>query len=138
MSNDKVTTDAETDLPENEASTTEKNIESRRKVLKGTLAGAGATALMPEGWINPVINTVVIPAHAQMSPNAATSSASTTSPGSGTTAPATTAPATTAPATTAPATTAPATTAPATTAPATTAPATTAPATTLPLTQNPE
>lgn len=49
--------------------------ESRRKLLKSIAAGSGtiiAGKNLPEKWTEPVINTVLLPAHAQTSPMTAT------------------------------------------------------------------
>ena len=42
---------------------------SRRKVLKSTLAGGVVitTTIKSEEWVKPVVNSVIIPAHAQTS-----------------------------------------------------------------------
>ena len=84
---DKVTNDSDISSEQKTA------IEKRRNVLKGAIAGAGITAVLPEAWVNPVINTVVVPVHAQTS--------------SITTAPVTSVPVTTVPVTTVPVTSMP-------------------------------
>lgn len=54
----------------------------RRPLLKaiGTGLGAGATlALLPKTWTKPVVEAVVVPAHATSSPSTTTTAAPTTS-----------------------------------------------------------
>lgn len=49
-----------------------KSIESRRKLLKSIAAGSGAIVAgksLPENWKRPVVNSVMLPAHAQTSPS---------------------------------------------------------------------
>jgi hypothetical protein len=50
----------------------DKNIDTqRRQALKKILAGSsivGASAVVPDKWVKPVVNAVVLPAHAQASP----------------------------------------------------------------------
>ncbi len=71
----------------------ESSVQKRRSVLKGALLGTGSAAALPDAWINPVINTVIIPAHAE------TTDGSDTDPGDATTAPSTDEPASTCPGT---------------------------------------
>ena len=41
----------------------------RRRVLQAVLgAGAPGALALPERWIRPVVDTIVVPAHAQSSP----------------------------------------------------------------------
>ena len=41
----------------------------RRRVLQATLgAGAPGALALPERWTRPVVDTIVVPAHAQSSP----------------------------------------------------------------------
>ena len=50
---------------------TNKNTNARRAILKSMAAGGGAIAagkMVPEKWTQPVIESVVLPAHAQTSP----------------------------------------------------------------------
>jgi hypothetical protein len=50
--------------------TDKKSIESRRKLLKSIAAGSGAIVAgksLPESWSRPVVDSVVLPAHAQTS-----------------------------------------------------------------------
>ena len=45
---------------------------ARRRVLKRFLAGGGVVAtgkMMPDDWSKPVVESVILPAHAQASPN---------------------------------------------------------------------
>ncbi len=70
----------------------ESSVQKRRSVLKGALLGTGSAAALPDAWINPVINTVIVPAHAQ------TTDGSDAGAGEATTAPTTAACATTCPA----------------------------------------
>lgn len=46
--------------------------EARRRIIKRLIAGGGITAtahLLPDKWSKPVIESVVLPAHAQSSPS---------------------------------------------------------------------
>jgi len=74
---------------------------NRRPLLKAIGAGAGtgvALGLLPKSWMRPVVQSVIVPAHAAASPSVTTTTASPTT----TVAPTTTVPATTgAPTTTA-------------------------------------
>jgi len=47
---------------------------SRRRALKALVAGGalGSASLLPERWLKPVVESVVVPAHAQLSPSACT------------------------------------------------------------------
>ena len=45
-------------------------LENRRKALKGVLAGSTAVAMAPTRWSKPVIESVVLPAHAATSAEA--------------------------------------------------------------------
>lgn len=54
--------------------TDKKSSESRRKLLKSIVAGGGAVVAgksLPESWSRPVVDSVMLPAHAQTSPPAA-------------------------------------------------------------------
>lgn len=59
------------------------HLEKRRRVVKrivsggGVVAGAGA---LSSGWQKPVIDSVLLPAHAQSSPSISTTAALTTTP----------------------------------------------------------
>ena len=69
-----------------------KSVESRRKVLRslGGAAGAlGAASQAPESWTRPVVESVILPAHAQTSPGP---TAEGTTPAAPTPPPATTTP----------------------------------------------
>lgn len=51
--------------------TEKKSNESRRKLLKSVAAGSGAIVAgksLPESWSRPVVDSVMLPAHAQTSP----------------------------------------------------------------------
>jgi len=51
--------------------TDNKSSESRRKLLKSIAAGSGAIVAgksLPESWSRPVVDSVILPAHAQTSP----------------------------------------------------------------------
>ena len=51
--------------------TDKKSSESRRKLLKTIAAGSGAIVAgksLPESWSRPVVDSVMLPAHAQTSP----------------------------------------------------------------------
>ena len=52
--------------------TDKKSSESRRKLLKSVAAGSGAIVAgksLPESWSRPVVDSVMLPAHAQTSPS---------------------------------------------------------------------
>lgn len=76
------------DLPKNEISaedsavSLDKKERARRKLLERAALGTGLIASSPL-WVRPVVNTVVLPAHAQasgpLSPTTDTSSGSSTS-----------------------------------------------------------
>ena len=56
-----------------------KSSESRRKLLKSIAAGSGAIVAgksLPESWKRPVVDSVMLPAHAQTSPPSTTFSCS--------------------------------------------------------------
>jgi hypothetical protein len=54
-------------------------VAARRRVLKKALIGATAGAvLLPERWLKPVIEAVIVPAHAETSPATTTTGAPTT------------------------------------------------------------
>ena len=60
-----------------------KSNESRRKLLKSIAAGSGAVVAgksLPENWVRPVVDSVVLPAHAQTSPPELTYSCSVVGP----------------------------------------------------------
>lgn len=42
--------------------------EGRRKALKRLILGGGVLASMPDRWTKPVVESVLLPAHAQASP----------------------------------------------------------------------
>lgn len=44
--------------------------QKRRKLLGAIAAGGAATTLLPQKWSKPVVDSVMLPAHAQMSPGA--------------------------------------------------------------------
>ena len=59
--------------------TDKKSSESRRKLLKSIAAGSGAIVAgksLPESWKRPVVDSVMLPAHAQTSPPSPTFSCS--------------------------------------------------------------
>ena len=61
--------------------TDKKSSESRRKLLKSIAAGSGAIVAgksLPDKWTAPVVDTVMLPAHAQTSPAPTTTAAPTT------------------------------------------------------------
>ena len=70
---------------------------TRRRILKGTGIAGAAAILLPTSWTKPVLQAVVVPAHAQTTPSVTTT---TTTATTATTATATTATATTVTATT--------------------------------------
>lgn len=37
----------------------------RRRLLKALVIGGTAAAVLPEKWVKPVVDTVIVPAHAQ-------------------------------------------------------------------------
>jgi hypothetical protein len=51
--------------------------EERRKILKSTLAGGAIVTanIMPDDWTEPVLDSIILPAHAQTSGDAADSDA---------------------------------------------------------------
>ncbi len=52
-----------------------KHLEARRKLLKGVAAGGGAIVAgktLPDNWSRPMVDSVLLPAHAQMSLNSFT------------------------------------------------------------------
>ena len=60
--------------------TDKKSSESRRKLLKSIAAGGGAIVAgksLPENWKKPVVDSVLLPAHAQTSPAPTTTAAPT-------------------------------------------------------------
>lgn len=63
-SSDEASTNHETDL--------ERHATTRRNMLKGITAGSGAvlaSQALPEKWTKPIINSTMLPAHAQTSPS---------------------------------------------------------------------
>ena len=61
--------------------TDKKSSESRRKLLKTIAAGSGAVIAgksLPEDWTKPIVNSVILPAHAQTSPSGPLAVASVT------------------------------------------------------------
>lgn len=55
----------------NHTSEKDKNA-ARRRILKRLVAGGGIVAtgkMMPDGWNKPVVESVILPAHAQTSPD---------------------------------------------------------------------
>ena len=57
-----------------------KSSDSRRKLLKSIAAGSGAIVAgksLPESWSRPVVDSVMLPAHAQTSPTCSTGFAGT-------------------------------------------------------------
>ncbi len=49
--------------------TDKKSIDSRRKLLKSIAAGSGAVVAgkaLPEAWSKPIVNSIVLPVHAEM------------------------------------------------------------------------
>ena len=81
------------DSPDNESSVEAKNgvdtQNSRRKILKQTLAGGAviSAGVASSKWSKPVVDSVVLPAHAQTStPDGGSGGSTTASPGGGTTA----------------------------------------------------
>jgi hypothetical protein len=62
----------------------EEPVAERRRLLKQAMAGGivGA-ALLPERWLRPVVDSVIVPAHAQTSPGR--TSTTTAGPGTSTT-----------------------------------------------------
>ncbi len=44
------------------------NKRSRRRVLRSLIAGSGIIASLPKTWVKPVVDSIVLPAHAQISP----------------------------------------------------------------------
>ena len=64
--------------------TNKESNESRRKLLKSIAAGSGAIVAgksLPEKWTKPVVESVLLPAHAQSSPPSPTFSCSMSDPG---------------------------------------------------------
>lgn len=51
----------------NSVSQTEQEVPARRKILQTSIAGAGLIAAAQTEWAKPIINSVVLPAHAQTS-----------------------------------------------------------------------
>ncbi len=73
------------------------NSNSRRHALIGIVSVLGSTSVLPQKWVKPVINTVILPAHAQtsatttMTPTTTVTPTTTTSPTTTTATPTTTA-----------------------------------------------
>jgi hypothetical protein len=44
--------------------------QKRRRLLSAIVAGGAASTLLPQKWSKPVVDSVMLPAHAQMSPGA--------------------------------------------------------------------
>ena len=58
-------------LSDNNAKEEQGQLESRRKALKNIIIGGGAVAganFLPDKWVQPIVNAVVVPAHAATSP----------------------------------------------------------------------
>src|SRR5262245_29495776 len=54
-------------------------LEERRRILRrAMLGGVVGAAFLPERWVRPVVDAVVVPAHAQTSPRFTTTSTTTT------------------------------------------------------------
>ncbi len=73
------------DLSTDNVNKEQEQLESRRKVLKNMLIGGGAIAgakFLPDKWVQPIVNTVVTPAHAATSPLPTTAPPTTAAPGS--------------------------------------------------------
>ena len=73
---------------------------TRRRILKGTGIAGAIAIFLPTSWTKPVLQAVVVPAHAQTTPGVTTTTATTATTATATTATATTVTATTATATT--------------------------------------
>ena len=78
MSDEKLTEEGKNPVESNEE-LSEKEL-ARRKMLKRAVLGSGIVASSPL-WIGPVVNTVILPAHAQASSSSTTSSSTTYSLG---------------------------------------------------------
>ena len=53
----------------------------RRHVLKIiTIGGVATTLLLPSRWTKPIVESIVVPAHAQASPPATSTTATSTTP----------------------------------------------------------
>ena len=72
MSEDKNLGKSETKMSSAKANSSQ-NDKSRRKVLLASVAAAGAAGL-PSEWKRPIVDSVLLPAHAQMSPSITTTS----------------------------------------------------------------
>jgi len=70
MSDEKLTEEGKNPVESNE-NLSEKEL-ARRKLLKRAVLGSGIVASSPL-WIGPVVNTVILPAHAQASSSSSTS-----------------------------------------------------------------
>lgn len=58
-----------------------KNIDTkRRKTILGIVGTAGGASLLPEKWVKPVIDSVILPSHAQTSSTTTTSAPVTPAP----------------------------------------------------------
>jgi len=84
MSDDKLTEEGKNSVESNE-DLSEKEL-ARRKLLKRAVLGSGIVASSPL-WIGPVVNTVILPAHAQASSSSTTLTYSLGPPVSSLTAP---------------------------------------------------
>ncbi len=51
---------------------------TRRRILKGTGVAGAAAILLPTSWTKPVLQAVVVPAHAQTTPGVTTTTGTTT------------------------------------------------------------
>jgi hypothetical protein len=74
MSDDKLTEEGQNSVDSNE-NLSEKEL-ARRKLLKRAVLGTGVVASAPL-WLGPVVNTVILPAHAQASSSSTTSTSTT-------------------------------------------------------------
>lgn len=59
---------------------------NRRQVIV-TIGGVATVLMLPNSWTKPILQSVIVPAHAQASPPATTGGPTTTTPASGSTEP---------------------------------------------------